>query len=104
MESRYRPTRTTQENEETEARTFKLKVFNGTIRAAIIAIWGQGQSGVLFPGDADTKTRQPVMEVMRYEYPAIRIPDLKKPECSSFKEYNQDPNIVLLDISEEDVE
>ena len=64
-ESQSRPTQTTRDNEETEARTFNSKFVNSKIRAAVRGIRGQGQSGVLFPGDVDTKTGRPVMEVLR---------------------------------------
>ena len=65
---------------------------------------GQGQSGVLFPGDAGTKTGQPGMEVLREKHPVMHIPDLIDPESSSFEEYKKYPDVMPLDISEEDVQ
>ena len=94
------PTRLTQYNEETEARTFNSKVVNGNIRASVRVIWEQGQIRVLFPGDSDTKTGRLVMEVMREKHPVMRIPDLTDPECSSFDQYKKYPNVLPLYISE----
>ena len=48
--------RTTRENEETKASTFNSKVVNRKIWAAVQGIRGQGQSGVFYPGNIDSKT------------------------------------------------
>ena len=34
----------------------------------------------------------------------MRIPDLTYPECSSFEEYEQDPDVTPLEISEKDLQ
>ena len=102
-ESQFCPARTTQENKETEARTINLKVVNGKIQAAVGGIRGQGRSRVLFPGDTYSKTGRPVTEILRDKHPMMRTPDLADLECSSFEEYEEDPDVVPLDISEEDV-
>ena len=70
-ENRSWPTQTTQDNEETEYRTFKSKVVNGNIWAAVRGIWGQGQSEVLLLVDVDNKTGRPVMDVLREKHPVI---------------------------------
>ena len=80
-----------------------MKVVNVNIRAVVRGIRGQGQIRVLFPGDTDIKTIRTVMEVLREEDTVMRTPDLSDPECSSFEEYKQDPDILSLDILEEDV-
>ena len=80
VERRFQPTQTTRENEETDSRTFNLKVVNVKIWVAVRGIQGQEHTGVLFPGDVDTKTRGPVMEALREKHPAIQIPDLTDPE------------------------
>ena len=64
---------------------------------------GQGQIGVLFPVDTDSKTGRPVMDVLRDKHLAMRTPDLVDPECSSFEEYEEDSDVVPLDITKEDV-
>ena len=43
------------------------------------------------------------MDVLRYKHPAMHTQDLEEPECSSFKEYEEDPDVFPLYISEEDV-
>ena len=73
------------------ARAFKSKVVNGKIRAEVRGIRGQGQRGVLFPGDLHYKTGQPVMDVLRYKHPVMRTQDLADQECSYFEEYEEDP-------------
>ena len=97
VESQFRPARTTRKNEETNARTFNSKVVNGNIRVEVRVIRGQGQSGVLFPGDIYSNTSQLVMDVPRYKHPVMRTQDLADPECSSFEEYEEDPDVFLLD-------
>ena len=100
VESQSRTARTTRENEETKARTFNSKVANGNIWVEVRGIRGQGQSEVLLPGDIYSKTGRPVMDVPRNKHPAMRKQDLVEPECSYFED---DPDVVPLDISEEDV-
>ena len=102
-ESRYQPERGTKDNEETAARYLNSKVVNGKIRAAVQGIREQGKSKVLFPGDLDSKTDRPIMDVLRDKHPTMRTPDLSEPKCSSFEDYAEDPDVVPLDISEEDV-
>ena len=69
VESQLLTTRITRYNEETEARTFNSNFFNSKVRLAVRGIWVQGHNGVFLPGDADTKTGQPFMEVLRKNTP-----------------------------------
>ena len=92
--------RNTRDNKETEARNFNSKVLNCKIQASVRGIREQGQSWVLFPWDTDTKSGRLVMEVLREKHPAICIPYLIDPECSSFEEYEKEPDVVPLCISE----
>ena len=103
IESRSQPSRGTKENEETAACAFNFKVVNRNIRARLQGIQGQGQRGVLFPGDLHYKTGQPVMDVLRYKHPVMRTPDLLDSKCSSFEYYTEDPDVIPLDISKENV-
>ena len=59
---------------------------------------------MFFPGGVYTKIGQSVIEVLKEKLPTKRIPDLIEPECSSFEEYDQYPDVVPLEISEEEVE
>ena len=59
---------------------------------------------MLFLGDAYTKTGRPVIKVLEEKHPAMHIQDLTYPECSSFEKYKQDPDVVHLQISEEDLQ
>ena len=56
---------------------------------------------MLFPGDIDSKTGCPGMDVPRDKHPAMRTQDLADQECSSFEEYEEDPDVFPLDILEE---
>ena len=40
------------------------------------------------------------MEVLREKHPVMRILDFTDPECSSFEEYKQDPDVISLKILE----
>ena len=55
-ESRYWPTQTTQNDEDTEYRTLNLEIVNGKTGADIRGIRRQGKSIVSFPRDVDNKT------------------------------------------------
>ena len=91
VDSQSRQERTTRKNEETRARTFNSKVVNVNIWAEVRRITVQGQSGVLLPGDIDSKTSWPGMDVPRDKHPAMRTQDLADQECSYFEEYEEDP-------------
>ena len=56
--------------------------------------------GVIYPDDTNFKTRKPVMEVLREEHPYLLTPDLSKLDCNSFEDFEEDPEVVTLYISE----
>ena len=43
------------------------------------------------------------MDLPRDKHPKMCNQDLEDPECSSFEEYEEDPDVFPLDILEEDV-
>ena len=57
----------------------------------------------MFTGDIESNTVLPGMDVLRDKHPVMRTQDLAEPECSSFEEYEEDPDVFPLDILEEDV-
>ena len=59
------PDRTTKDCKEMEASNFNSKAKNGRIQADVRGLQGQGQSRVLFSGDADTNTGRPVTEILQ---------------------------------------
>ena len=75
---------------------------DGKIQAAIGGIHEQ-ETGDLYIYDIDTKTRQPVLEVLKYKTTLMMIPDLANIACRSFEEYTEDTYPIPLEISEEDV-
>ena len=58
---------------------------------------------MLLPVDIYSKTGRLVMDVLRDKHPAMRNQDLEEPECYSFEEYEEDPDVFSLNIPEEDV-
>ena len=49
------------------------------------------------------KTRRPVEEVLREKHPDMRVPPVENPACASFEEYEEVPEMVPLDFTEDDV-
>ena len=60
--------------------------------------------GVVFTNYADSKTGQPLMEVLREKHPSLSTPDLSNPACTYLEGYNEDPDVFTLEIYEEDVQ
>ena len=58
---------------------------------------------MLFPGDLDSKTGQPVIDVLRDKHPVMRTPCMLDWKWSSFEDYAENPDVIPLNISEEDV-
>ena len=54
-------------------------------------------------GDKCTKTGRPVAEVLRENHPDMRVPPVEKPTCAAFKVYEDVPETVVLDFTEDDV-
>ena len=57
----------------------------------------------LLPGYKYTKTGRSVAEVLREKHPDLRVPPVENPTFASFKEYEEVPEMVPLDFTEDDV-
>ena len=49
------------------------------------------------------KTGRPVAEVLREKHPFIRVSPVENPKCATFEEYEEVPETVPLDFTEDDV-
>ena len=49
------------------------------------------------------QTGRPVPEVLREKHPDMRVPPVKKPTCAAFEEYEDVPETVPLNFTEDDV-
>ena len=59
--------------------------------------------GCLLQGDKCTKTGRPVADVLREKHPDMCVPPVENPACTAFEEYEDVPETVTLDFTEEDV-
>ena len=83
-ESRYQNARAAHFSDKTEDRCFNLKVLNVKLCAAVRGICGQGMVGVIYPGEADSNTGKPGMDVQKEKHPALRTPELSNPVYKYF--------------------
>ena len=63
------------EDEERDARAFQATVMDGRLREAVRHLTNRSGGGVLDPEDTCTKTGRPVVDVLRENHPAMRMPD-----------------------------
>ena len=59
--------------------------------------------GCLLLDDQCTKTGRPVAEVLWEKHPDMRVPPVENPMCAAFEEYEEMPETVPLDFTEDDV-
>ena len=59
--------------------------------------------GCLLPDDQYRKTGRPVAEVLRYKHPDTRFTSMEHPTCAAFEEYEEVPEMVPLDFTEDDI-
>jgi hypothetical protein len=84
---------------EQRAKTYARLVLQGKLRAAVRWLTEREKGGVLLPSDLDSKTNEPVIDVLRSKHPDAKVPDI-----SVLEEYETVPDFVDLDITEETVE
>ena len=58
---------------------------------------------MLLPDDQRKKTGWPVAEVLREKHPDMRVPPVENPTCAAFEEYEDIPETVPFDFTEDDV-
>ena len=78
-------------------------VLSGELLQAVRQATNREEGGCLLPEDQCTKPGRPVAEVLREKHPDMRVPPVKNPTCAAVEEYEDVPETVLLDITEDDV-
>ena len=95
--------RDTEEELSNIARRFNTMFLGGKIRGAVRFATDRSPGGPLDPDGIDSKTGQPVIDVLRSKHPAIRVPDLENPEVKCFQEYDHTPVSVPHAFDEETI-
>ena len=91
------------EEDDAVARSFHETVLLGKLRQAVRRATDREGGGCLLPGDKCTKTGRPVADVLREKHPEMRVPPVENPTCAAFEVYEEVPETVPLDFTEDDV-
>jgi hypothetical protein len=84
---------------EQRAKIFNQKMLQGDVKGAVKFLTETEKGGVLMPNDIDKKTGDTVEEVLKSKHPDARIPDI-----SQLPKYDETPEFVDVDITEDVVE
>ena len=76
---------------------------SGNLRQAVHRATDREEVGCLLPDDQCTKTGRPVAEVLRENHPDMQVPPTENPTCAAFEEYEDVPETVPLDFTDDDV-
>ena len=85
------------------AQSFNKTVLLGKLRQAVRRATDREGVGCLLPEDLCTKTGRPVADVLREKHLDMRFPPVENPACAAFEEYEEVPETVPLDFTEDDV-
>ena len=82
--------------------SFHETVLSVKLRQAVR--WETNREGVrcLLPYNQCTKTGRPIEEVLWEKHPDMRVPPVENPTCASFAEYEDIPETVPLEFTEDD--
>ena len=83
--------------------SFHETVLSGKLQQAVHRATDREGGGCLLQEDLCTKTGQPVAEVLREKHPDMRVPPIENFACAAFKEYEEVPETVPLDFTENDI-
>ena len=78
-------------------------MLSGKLQQAVRRATYREGGGCLLPDDQCTKTGRPVAEVFWEKHPDMRVPPVENPMCGAFEEYEDVPETVPLDSTEDDV-
>ena len=76
---------------------------SGKLRHAIRRATYREGGGYLLLDDECKKTGQPVAEVLWEKHPNMHAPRAENPKCAAFEEYEDVPDTVALNFTEDDV-
>ena len=85
------------------ARSFHDTVLSGKLRQAVCWETNREGGGCLLPGDTCMKTGRPVADVLREKHPDMCVPPSENPACAAFEVYEEVPETVPFDFTEDDV-
>ena len=85
------------------AQGFHKTVLSGKLRQAVRQATEREGGGGLLPEDQCTKTGQPVAEVLWEKHLYLRVPPVENPACTAFEEYEDVPEPVPLEFTEDGV-
>ena len=85
------------------ARSFHETVLSRKLRQAVCWATNQEGGGCLLPEEKCTKNGQLVADDLQEKHPYMRVPPLESPTCAAFEEYEDVPETVPLDFTENDV-
>ena len=92
-----------EEEENAVVQSFHETVLSGKLRQAVRWATKREGGGCLYTGDKCTKNGRLVADVLREKHPDMRVPPVENPVCAPFEEYEDVPETVPLDFTEEDV-
>ena len=78
-------------------------MLSGKLRQDVRQATNREGGGWLLPDDQCTKTGRPVAEVLREKHPDMRVPPVENPACVAFEEYEEVPETVPLEFTEDEV-
>ena len=85
------------------AQSFHETMLSGKLRQAVRWATDREGGGCLLPVDKCTKTGRPVADVLLEKHPDMRAPPVENPTYPAFEIYEEVPEMVLLDLTEDDV-
>ena len=92
-----------EEEDNVVARSFHKTVLLGKIRQAVRQATDREGGGCLLLGEKCTKTGRPVADVLREKHPDMCVTPAENPTCAAFKVYEEVPETVPLDFTEDEV-
>jgi hypothetical protein len=87
------------QTDEQRAKVFNMKMLRGDVRGAVKFLTDTEKGGVLLPSAIDDKTGDTVEEVLLSKHPEARVP-----EASKLPKYDELPDLVELDITDDIVQ
>ena len=91
------------EEDDAVAQSFHEKVLSGKLRQAFRRATNKEGGVCLLSDDQCTKNGRPVAEVLREKHPDMCVTPVQNPECKAFEEYEEAPETVPLNFTEDDV-
>ena len=90
-----------EEEDDAVARSLHKTVLSGKLGQAVRRATDREGGGCLLPGDKCTKTGRPVADVLQEKHLDMRVPPVENPTCAAFEVYEDVPERVPLDFTED---